>query len=303
MKTRFWYFPVKEEEDHLAARNSCKENFEAGSAGKSDMLRFKSQLAQDTQNLVEASNSLLQAYNTINQLLNNPISQEIDIQDAEISKGLFKNYNYNGFLDLLDNPHGQDYLIQFLVQEALKNAPELKGIANTQNILEANYKLNTVGRFIPTLALQGQYNYNLYRSNDGSNGNTSSALLDDFYSLGLNLSLPLFKQNQRNINTQTIKIQEEQLGIEKENLELSFEKNVNDLVLELLNQIANIETSKLAEEAAKESLELTQTSYQEGAVPVIQLIDAQTNYLQSQLARATANYGYFITSIINFSEI
>ena len=69
------------------------------------------------------------------------------------------------------------------------------------------------------------------------------------------------------------------------------------MVLEILNQVANIETSKLAEEAAKESLELTQTSYSEGAVPVIQLIDAQTNYLQSQLARATANYSYFTASM------
>jgi len=274
------------------------ENYEAGSAGKSDMLRFKSQLAQDTQRLVEARNGLTQAYNTLNQLLNNPISQDIDIQDAEISIGIFENYNYDSFLKLIDNPNGQDYLIEFLVQEALNNAPELRGIDFNKNILEANYKLNTVGRFIPTLALQGQYNYNFYRSDPNSGGGTiPSVFLDDFYTVGLNLSLPLFQQSQRNINKQTIKIQEDQLAIEQENLELFFGKNVNDLVLELLNQVANIETSKLAEEAAKESLELTQTSYQEGAVPVIQLIDAQTNYLQSQLARATANYAYFTASM------
>ena len=53
----------------------------------------------------------------------------------------------------------------------------------------------------------------------------------------------------------------------------------------------------IAEETAKESLELTQNSYQEGAVPVIQLIDAQTNYLQAQLASATANYNYLLVSM------
>ena len=47
----------------------------------------------------------------------------------------------------------------------------------------------------------------------------------------------------------------------------------------------------------KESLELTQNAYKQGAVPVIQLIDAQNNYLKAQLGRATANYNYLLTSI------
>ncbi|PQJ21241.1 hypothetical protein BSU00_09735 [Tenacibaculum sp. SG-28] len=78
---------------------------------------------------------------------------------------------------------------------------------------------------------------------------------------------------------------------------MRIEKNVNDVVLELVNQISNIQISKIAEETAKESLDLTQNAYENGAIPVIQLIDAQTNYLRSQLASATANYNYLITSM------
>ena len=65
----------------------------------------------------------------------------------------------------------------------------------------------------------------------------------------------------------------------------------------MVGRIANIEISKVALESAEESLDLTQNAYQEGAVPVIQLIDAQTNFLQAQLAQATANYNYLLTSI------
>ena len=107
----------------------------------------------------------------------------------------------------------------------------------------------------------------------------------------------IFQQNQRNINRQTAKIQEDQLSIQKENTELNIEKNINDIILDIVNQIANIEISKVAEETAKESLDLTQNAYKNGAVPVIQLIDAQTNYLQSQLASTTANYNYLIASM------
>ncbi len=274
----------------------AEQNFEGGASGKSDVLRFRSQLAQNTQNLIDAGNQLRQSYFTINQLMNTSISKEIDIDDAVLSEGVFKNYKYEDFYDILDNPKLQPALIEFLVQEAKKNAPELQNI--DYNVTKRTYKLNDTGRFIPTVALQGQYNLALSQSGKGSTlpvGFPSTP--DGTYNVGLNVSLPIFNQNQRNINRQTAKIQKEQLGFEKENIELNIEKNVNDIILDLISEIANIEISKVAEDTAKESLELTQNAYKQGAVPVIQLIDAQTNYLQAQLGRATANYNYLLTSM------
>ncbi|WP_103072188.1 TolC family protein [Aquimarina sediminis] len=274
------------------------QNFEAGESGKSDVLRFKSQLAQNTQSLIDADNQMLQAFNTINQLMNNDIATEIDIEDAEISKGIFKNYKYEEFLQILDDPKLRPSLIGFLVEEAKKNAPELKNIGYNVEATQRNYRLNHLGRLIPTVALQGKYNLTFSESGKGTTvpiGFPNPP--DGSYNVGLNLSLPIFQKNQRNINRQTAKIQEDQLMIQKDNVELNIEKNVNDLLLDIINQIANIEISKVSEEAAKESLDLTQNAYAQGAVPLIQLIDAQTNYLQTQLASATASYNYLLTSI------
>jgi len=276
----------------------AEQNFEAGATGKSDVLRFRSQLAQNTQSLIDAGNKLTQAFNTINQLLNNPISKKIDIDDAELAKGIFKNYKYQEFLELLDNPKLQTNLIAFLTEEAKNNAPELKNIGYNINAIKRNYKLNDTGRFIPTVALQGQYSLALSKSGQGSTLPVGfPGAPDGTYNVGLNLSLPIFQQNTRNINRKTAKIQEDQLLIQQENTELSIEKNINDMVLDIVSQIANIEISKIAEETAKESLDLTQNAYKSGAVPIIQLIDAQTNYTQSKLASATANYNYLITSM------
>lgn len=276
----------------------AEQNFEGGASGKSDVLRFRSQLAQNTQNLIDAGNQLKQAFFTINQLMNSSINKEVDIEDAILSEGVFKNYKYEDFYDILDNPKLQPTLIEFLVEEAKKNAPELKNINYNLNVTKRTYDLNDYGRFIPTVALQGQYNLALTRSGKGTTIPTGFPVVPDGnYNVGLNISLPIFNQNLRNINKQTAKIQEEQLGFEKENIELNIEKNVNDIILDLISQIANIEISKVAEDTAKESLNLTQNAYKQGAVPVIQLIDAQTNYLQAQLGRATANYNYLLTSM------
>ncbi len=274
------------------------QNFAAGESGKSDVLRFRSQLAQNSQSLINAENQKRQAFNAINQLMNNPIATEIDIDDAEISEGVFENYKYQDFLEILDDPKLRPSLIEFLVEEAKKNAPELKNIGYNMEATLRNYRLNNLGRFVPTVALQGQYNLAISESGKGSTVPQGFPIAPDgTYNVGVNLSLPIFQQNQRNINRQTAKIQEDQLLVQKENIELSIERNVNDVLLDLINQIANIEISKVSEEAAKESLDLTQNAYAQGAVPLIQLIDAQTNYLQAQLARATANYDYLLTSM------
>ncbi len=275
-----------------------EQNFQAGASGKSDVLRFRSQMAQNMQTLIEAGSQLNQAYFNINQLMNNPIATEIDIEDAVISTGLFSNYGYEDFLKILDNPKLRPNLIGFLIEEAKNNAPELKNIDYNLVATQRNYRLNSSGRFVPTVALQGQYNLAISQSGAGSVPMAGTPIAPDgVYNLGLNLSLPIFQQNQQNIKKQTAKIQEDQLNIQKSNVDLNIEANINTLVLDLTNEIANIQISKIAEEAAKESLDLTQISYSEGAVPLIQLIDAQTNYLQSQLASATANYNYLLASM------
>ncbi|OIQ22513.1 MAG: hypothetical protein BM557_00565 [Flavobacterium sp. MedPE-SWcel] len=291
---------VQNQNLQLTKRNLelAEQNFEAGASGKSDVLRFRSQLAQNTQSLIDAGNQLKQSFNTINQLLNNSLTNEIDVIDAELSKGVFENYRYSDFFELLDNPRLQEALIAFLIEEAKENAPELKNLNYNSAAIERNFKLNDTGRFIPTVSLQGQYNLAFSRSGKGTTYPTGFPNPPDGnYNVGLNVSLPIFQQNQRNINKQTAQIQSDQLSIQKENSILNIEKNVNDIILDMVSQIANIEISKVAEATAKESLELTQNAYKEGAVPVIQLIDAQTNYLQSQLASRTANYNYLITSM------
>ncbi|MDG1378694.1 MAG: TolC family protein [Flavobacteriaceae bacterium] len=269
------------------------ENYEAGQSGKSDVLRFKSQMAQNTQEMIEAINQLEQAFFNLNQLLNNPINTKIDVEEAELKRGVFSNYNYEQLGQFLDDPSLRLPFVRFLVQEGMANAPELKALNFNIEATERSEQLFGVGRFIPTVALQGQYNYELSRSGVGSSFPLGfSDLPDKFYTVGLNVSLPLFNQNKQNINKQIAAIQKSQLEVSKEAVNLNIEKNINDAVLELINQISNIQLSKVFEETAQEALDLTQTSYENGAVNIVQLLDAQNNYLQAQLASASANYNY-----------
>jgi outer membrane protein TolC len=275
----------------------AEQNFEAGQSGKTDMLRFRSQLAQNTQSLVQAINQLEQSFVVLNQLLNNPVQTKIDIRDVALDEGVFKGYNYKQITALLDDPTSREPFVEFLIQEAKTNAPELKSLAYTIDATDRNIKLNSSGRFLPTLVLQGQYNHVFDRSGAGSIAPPGFGLIDNYYNVALNVTIPIVNSNQTNINKQTAIIQKEQLNINKENTELAIAANIRNGVLNVINEISNIELSKVSETTAKESLELTQTSYSSGAVNIIQLIDAQNNYLNAQQSRANAIYNYLINTL------
>ena len=162
--------------------------------------------------------------------------------------------------------------------------------------------LNKQGRFLPTVALQGQVVRNISRSGAGSEFPPGfGSIPNSYYTLGLNVSIPIFQQNQRNINRQTAIIQREQLLANQDNLALNIDQSVSSAVLQVINQIANLELSKVSEAAAKESLELTQEAYRTGGVNWVQLIDAQNNFFQAQLANATAVYN-FLNSALNLER-
>ena len=275
----------------------ANQNFNAGQSGKSDVLRFTSEQAQNMQSLVEAINHLEQTYFRLNQLLNNPIDLEIDVEEAELGVSILKEYNHEQLRDVIDDPKLRTPFVEYLVKVALENAPEIRSLDYNLNAVKRSIKLNSSGRFLPTLALQGQYNSTFSRSGAGSTVPDGFTLVDNHYNVGASLSLPIFNRTRTNINKQTALIQKDQLRINKESLEQNIEVNVNTAVLQLINQIANIEISKVSEAAAKESLELTQVAYSNGAVNIAQLLDAQNNYLSAQQAQLTAVYNYLLNSI------
>ncbi len=289
---------IRSENLNVTKRNLkiAEQNLEAGQAGRSDVLRLQSAMAQDMQALVEGVNQLEQSFYGINQLLNDPIDREIDIEDAIISAGVFEEYNYELLRDIIDDPVQRKIFVNFLVEEAQRNAPELREIDYNLEATRRNVLLNGPRRFLPTVAAQAQYN----RTFDqwGAGVPPPEFALNDNYNVGISVSIPLIDRNQRTINRQTALIQQEQLDLNRANTALTIERNVQDAVLDMANQIANIELSAVSETAAAASLDLMQTAYTNGAVSIVQLLDAQTNYLQAQLASATANYRYLLASLI-----
>ena len=276
----------------------AEQNFEAGQSGKSDVLRFRSEMAQNTQEMIEAVNRMEQSFNALNQILNNSLNYKIDVDEAELEEGIFSNYSYKTIGVYLDDPRLRQPFIDFLVQEGIANAPELRALDYNIQAAERSEILYGRGRFLPDIGLQGQYNQEFSRSGVGTEfPPIFTRPPEGYYTVGLSVTLPIINQNKQNINKQIASIQKEQLNTTVGDVKLNIERNVNDGVLQLVNQISNIQLSEVSERTAEEALELTQTSYANGAVNIVQLLDAQNNYLQAQLSRTNAVYNYLLSSL------
>ena len=274
----------------------AQQNYSAGETGKSDVLRWKSELAVATQNLVSTFTNFKQSINSLNQTLNNPIEYKIDIKHSLVDENVKDEFNYKGLIQLIDDPILRSKLLRYLEKVAIENAHELKSLQFNIAASERTQKLYQRSKFLPTVALQGGYNHTFTRDGKGSSYPTGFATPPDgYYNVGLQVSLPIFNKNQRNLNRQKSFIQKDQLLKRKENTESIIRQNVNDIVYSLLSLYTNIELSKLSTEAAKESLELMQISYSNGAIGITSLIDAQQAYFQAQQQQASAGYNFYLT--------
>lgn len=274
----------------------AEQRFESGQTGKSDVLRFTSSLAQDIQSFIESINQLYLAYDQMKVLLGVPLDTELEVEDVSLEGGLLERYQYEQIRDLLDDPSSTQIFVEFLVQEAYKNSPELQSLKYNLAIAEASQSLAVYSRFVPTVTLQGQYSHEFHRAGEGVDY-ANIAPPRSNYSVGIQATLPLFQKNALSINYTIAKIQKEQIQENERLLRENMETNIRSAVYQVTDKIANLELSKVSEESSREGWELTQESYQRGAIDRVELIDAQTNYISSQLASASAVYQFFLSAL------
>ncbi len=273
----------------------AEQNFSAGQAGRVDVLRLESQAARDMQSVIQAFNAREQGFHAVNALVNQPIDREIDVIDISIEDGTFSDAQFEETRRILDDPSLSEHFEDFLASEAVTNAPELSILDYNIAAIGHSATRNGTARFLPTIAAGLDFNRSFSRAGIGAP--PAGTGLDQYYTLGIQGSIPLFDSNQRRLSRQTSLIQQDQLRLDREDVANTIERAVRDVVLDLTSEIANIQLSQISESAAEEGLELAQAAYANGAITVVELLDAQTDYLSAQLGSASAQYNFLATSV------
>lgn len=180
----------------------------------------------------------------------------------------------------------QDYNLDNLVTIALENRSDLK--RDELAIESIKYQLKvTKASIYPTLGLFGSIRTDYSDQSDFSFG-------DQFYdqnivkSIGLSLNVPFFNNFNRRTNIQAQKISYRNARLNLEDAELQVVQEVNQAYSDYESFAKQLDASQKALTAAEKSYETQQERYQVGAGTLIELSDANAQFVEAQSNRAQA---------------
>jgi outer membrane protein TolC len=270
-----------------------------GSANPAEVYRWESQIATDQQALVEARSTVSIAEVALNRLLHYDLeapftTAEVSLDDPYLltSQERFKGY--------IETPKHFSVLRDFVVQEGLSAAPELRSLRAAVAAQERAVLAAQRAFWVPTASARFTLDERLAEAGEGTGRGGPSlpglpeAADDTNWSLGFAFSLPLFDGGAR-------KAGEEQAQRELEALELRWESAVEALELRIRvatyrarSSFAGIDLSQRSADAAEANLELVADAYARGAVSVLDLLDAQAAALNAAQGATNAIYDFFI---------
>lgn len=245
--------------------------FKSGLASRSDILKAEVELSNSNLTLIKAKNDFLAAKGNLNLLLGLSADSPISIIDdlAIIEQNQFQEFDE-------------------LKKQSYQNRPELKKFNEQLNVQKSSIQI-AKGDFLPTLSADASYNY----------GGTEMSSLKENWVYGLTLSIPLFS----GFSTKA-RVAEEEIALK--GLEKQFESLSQQVSLDVWNSYLNIKetderiiNAKTFLENAQENLRIAEGQYREGAGSMIEVIDAQTNYViaDQTFIQSLADYKVAVASL------
>jgi outer membrane protein len=265
---------------------------EVGLGGRSDYLRWVSQLATDKQNLLFAESQRRQAETEVARILHRPASPPFTTVESGLDDPLtlISSPRTQAFLD---TPAKWAVFMDYAVQTSLDNAPE---IAQASRVVDARQRaLDSATRayYLPDLALVSSGSKVTAREGAGSLS-IPGAPDDESWSVSLQASLPIFTGGLRNAQRSQARYELRAGEADRASAVDGIEARARAVLHRTAASWPSIELSRTAADAADENLANVAEAYARGAVSVTDLIDAQEAALSAGLAATDAKYGFLI---------
>ncbi len=273
---------VKEEDVKYNQKNleTITERNKLGGATLADVYLQQVQSGNADLALIQAKNDLETAKSNLLYYLGLNVFQEHTYSDTLTSSES----------QLLQSDITENYEdLSRLAEQALENRVDYK---SAKLSLESAYNGITIARsgHFPTLTLGG-----------GISTSTNDVNISDLndsrkYSVGLNLSIPIFSgfsvSNQVQIAEVTAKDREYDLS----DLERTIKKNIQKTYLDLQASKKGLAVSENNVKSARENLKIEQEKYSLGSGKLLDVLIANTNYTTAQSDYINAEFSYIVLS-------
>lgn len=267
----------------------AQDRVKIGIATRADIYRWESELARSTVDLINAHSSLKQAQESLNQLLNRPLDERFSLEPATLDDPSLV-MNDPELAGLITNEARFKSLANALIGLGLDRSPEIARLVASLAEQRRTLKSERSSYWSPTLSLSGELSYNYYDSRTGAN----SLEGEDDWSLGLNLSLPLYKGGARSHRVGRARLTRDQIRLQLEDTHRTVEQTIRARLHATQASRLSIGLYKDAAASSRKNLDLVSDSYRKGVATVVDLIDAQNSAVTADLNASSTSFQFLI---------
>ncbi len=273
-----------------------------GVAGREEVYRWQTQIAESRSAVVEASAIRNQAEINLNRILNRPLESPFRVPPPEDVRAVTPGSDQR-LVKYLQDPWSFKVFREFMAQEAIRNSPEIRSIDNTIRARDEVLKGERRQLGIPDVAIVGGFQHVPFVDGAGAAPPPATPGFDFpgrqtfTWQVGAQASLTLFDGTANYARIRRTFRELDQLQTNRAVIAQRLEQEVRSALHQAGFSYANIDLTRDAAEASARNLELVTDLYQRGAADIIQLVDAQNQSLGAQLAAANALYDFLIDAL------
>ncbi len=271
----------------------AKVRVAVGDANRSELYRWQSKIAGEQTQVMNAGVARRLSLFELNRVLSRPMEERLELVDATVDD------QFQVVVDprvdrYIKDPTSLDILRDFLVKKGLANSPELQQFDASLLAAERAHTAATRSFWSPDIGLTGAVDHIFSRGGEGSPIDDPMAPDDTSWNVGVFLSLPLFEGGSRFAETRRTTQETYQFKRGREATAERIDQNVRSTTFQVAASRLAIDLARKAAEAAALNLGLVADNYTLGNVSLVDLLDAQTNSLNTQLAAAEAVNDYLL---------
>jgi len=285
---------LKISEENLSVSEQQYERIEAqvevGRSPNVDLLNQASVVANEELAVIQGENALESSYAQLMRIMQDESGTEYNLMMPEIDDLELMPFELN---------------LQELIQTALQNRRDLRAQELTiernqydENIARANL-LPTISA---SLGISGSYN-DRFRDIDGSPLGFSDQFFDRNVNrfIGFNVQIPIFDNLNRRTSLQNSKITLKNSQLEMENIRFQVNEEVRQAYNDYMSIVKELDSTEKALTAAERAYETEFQRYEVGASTLIELNQANANYVQAQSNRIQTIYNFvFQEKLLDF---
>ncbi len=262
-----------------------------GAAGPDEVYRWQSKFANDSREVLYKESETMDAMEALNRILHRPLDEAFVPQEANLEDPLFI-MGDRFYLKLMENPLLLRKFKKFAARQAVTIRPELKGF---DEAIKAKARLAKGAKrelWLPDFTVE--WKVDQYLSEDGHGRREGTRFDDTDWNIGVFARIPLFEGGKTAAKASRLERELARLRIDRN---AAAELIIQDVLAAINRTRASYPSISLTREAAlaaKKNLELVTDSYVHGIKTIIDLLDAQSQYLNAELNAANAVYNFLI---------